>query len=85
MGYAWGVYTYDQLNRLTQKTYPDSTTANYPYDNDSRLSQVSDATGAMKDTYDRGLGLILRAVATPAAFGAQPPQKPVFLFPALSL
>ena len=22
-------YTYDQLNRLTQKTYPDSTTVNY--------------------------------------------------------
>ena len=28
-------YTYDQLNRLTHKSYPDSTTVNHTYDNDS--------------------------------------------------
>jgi len=45
-------YTYDQLNRLTQKTYPDSTTVNYTYDNDSRLTQVIDATGTYQFTFD---------------------------------
>jgi YD repeat-containing protein len=30
------------LNRLTQKSYPDSTTVNYTYDLDSRLTQVID-------------------------------------------
>jgi YD repeat-containing protein len=38
------------LNRLTQKSYPDSTTVNYTYDNDSRLTQVSDATGTYSFT-----------------------------------
>jgi YD repeat-containing protein len=38
-------YTYDQLNQLTGKTYSDSTIVNYTYDNDSRLTQVSDPTG----------------------------------------
>jgi hypothetical protein len=33
------------LNRLAQKSYPDSTAVNYTYDNDSHLTQVSDATG----------------------------------------
>ena len=45
-------YTYDQLNRLTQKTYPDTTTVNYTYDNDSRLTQVSDPTGTYSFTFD---------------------------------
>jgi len=35
-------YTYDQLNRLTQKSYPDTSTVNYTYDLDSRLTQVTD-------------------------------------------
>jgi YD repeat-containing protein len=41
------------LNRLTAKTYPDSTTVNYTYDNDSRLTQVTDATGAYQFTFDK--------------------------------
>ncbi len=45
-------YTYDQLNRLTQKTYPDTTTVNYTYDNDSRLTQVVDPTGTYSFTFD---------------------------------
>lgn len=45
-------YTYDQLNRLTQKTYPDSTTVNYTYNNDSRLTQVTDVTGTYQFTFD---------------------------------
>jgi RHS repeat-associated protein len=40
------------LNRLTQKTYPDSTTVNYTYDNDSRLTQVTDPTGTYSFTFD---------------------------------
>ncbi len=45
-------YTYDQLNRLTGKTYPDTTTVNYKYDLDSRLTQVSDPTGTYQFTFD---------------------------------
>ena len=45
-------YTYDQLNRLVQKSYPDTTTVNYTYDNDSRLRQVTDPTGAYPLTFD---------------------------------
>ncbi|HET7107291.1 MAG TPA: RHS repeat-associated core domain-containing protein [Candidatus Acidoferrum sp.] len=45
-------YTYDQLNRLTVKSYPDTTTVNYTYDNDSRLTQVSDPTGTYQFTFD---------------------------------
>jgi YD repeat-containing protein len=44
--------TYDQLNRLTLKTYPDTTTVNYTYDKDSRLTQVSDPTGTYSFTFD---------------------------------
>jgi RHS repeat-associated protein len=40
------------LNRLTQKLYPDSTAVNYTYDNDSRLTQVSDPTGTYQFTFD---------------------------------
>jgi len=43
---------YDQLNRLTQKAYPDSTAVNYTYDNDSRLTQVTDPTGTYQFTFD---------------------------------
>lgn len=42
----------DQLNRLTQKTYPDSTAVNYTYDLDSRLTQVADSTGTYQFTFD---------------------------------
>jgi RHS repeat-associated protein len=40
------------LKRLTLKTYPDTTTVNYTYDNDSRLTQVSDPTGTYQFTFD---------------------------------
>src|SRR6202521_2991396 len=43
---------YDQLNRLTQKAYPDTTAVNYIYDNDSRLTQVPDPTGTYQFTFD---------------------------------
>ena len=45
-------YTYDQLNRLTKKTYPDTTTVNYTLDDDSRLTQVTDPTGTYSFTFD---------------------------------
>jgi RHS repeat-associated protein len=45
-------YTYDQLNRLTQKSYPDTSTVNYTYDLDSRLTQVTDPTGTYSFTFD---------------------------------
>jgi len=45
-------YTYDQLNRLLQKSYPDSTAVNYTYDNDSRLTQVTDPSGTYQFTFD---------------------------------
>jgi len=40
------------LNRLAQKSYPETSTVNYTYDNDSRLTQVSDPTGAYQFTFD---------------------------------
>jgi len=40
------------LNRLTQKAYPDTSTVNYTYDNDSRLTQVTDPTGTYQFTFD---------------------------------
>src|SRR5712664_2720868 len=42
----------DGLNRLTQKSYPDTTTVNYTYDLDSRLTQVTDPTGTYQFTFD---------------------------------
>ncbi len=56
-------YTYDQLNRLTGKTYPDSTAVNYTYDNDSRLTQVSDPTGTYQFTFDN-MGRLTQATAS---------------------
>jgi YD repeat-containing protein len=44
--------TASQLNRLTQKSYPDSTAVNYTYDNASRLTQVTDPTGAYQFAFD---------------------------------
>jgi RHS repeat-associated protein len=40
------------LNRLAQKQYPDNSTVNYAYDNDSRLTQVTDPTGTYSFTFD---------------------------------
>ena len=44
--------TYDQLNRLVQKSYPDTSAVNYNYDLDSRLTQVTDPTGTYQFTFD---------------------------------
>jgi YD repeat-containing protein len=41
-----------QANRLAEKLYPDSTSVNYTYDLDSRLTQVTDPTGAYTFTFD---------------------------------
>jgi YD repeat-containing protein len=41
-----------QLNRLTQKAYPDTTAVNYTYDLDSRLTQVADPTGTYQFAFD---------------------------------
>jgi YD repeat-containing protein len=38
-------YTYDNLDRLTVKQYPDSTAVNYTYDLLGRLTQAADPTG----------------------------------------
>jgi RHS repeat-associated protein len=43
---------YDQLNRLTQKSYPDTSQVNYTSDDDSRLTQVTDPTGTYHFTFD---------------------------------
>ncbi|MGC1616082.1 MAG: RHS repeat-associated core domain-containing protein [Candidatus Acidiferrum sp.] len=50
------------MNRLTQKTYPDTTTVNYTYDNDSRLTQVTDPTGTYQFTFDN-MGRLTQAVS----------------------
>jgi YD repeat-containing protein len=39
-------YVYDALNRLSSKTYPDSTRANYVYDLVGKIKQVTDPTGS---------------------------------------
>ncbi len=52
--YSTGITTYpwDFENRLTQKSYPDSSSVRYTYDADSRLTQVSDPTGTYQFTFD---------------------------------
>ena len=40
------------MNRLSLKSYPDTSTVNYTYDNDSRLTQVTDPTGTYQFTFD---------------------------------
>ena len=45
-------YSYDNVDRLATKTYPDSTAVTYTYDNDSRLTQAADATGTYAFSYD---------------------------------
>jgi YD repeat-containing protein len=37
---------------VARKSYPDTTTVNYTYDNDSRLTQVTDPTGTYQFTVD---------------------------------
>jgi YD repeat-containing protein len=45
-------YVYDALNRLIQKTYPDSTTVEYAYDLVGKIQQVTDPTGTYGFSYD---------------------------------
>ena len=52
LGYVYASHAYDALNRLSQKSYPDSSAVNYTYDNDSRLTQVTDPTGTYQFTFD---------------------------------
>src|SRR5438093_6412228 len=59
-------YSYDNLDRLATKTYPDSTAVTYTYDNGSRLTQAVDATGTYAFSYDN-LGR-LAGTATNYAF-----------------
>src|SRR6266404_4215369 len=54
---------YDGLNRLTQKSYPDTTAVNYTYDLDSRLTQVTDPTGTYQFTFDN-MGRLASASAS---------------------
>jgi RHS repeat-associated protein len=51
-------YTYDQSNRLTQKSYPDTTTVNYTYDLVGKIQQVNDPTGTYAFAYDNAGRLI---------------------------
>jgi YD repeat-containing protein len=46
------LYVYDSLNRLTQKTYPDSTTAEYTYDLVGKVLGVTDPSGTYGLSYD---------------------------------
>ncbi|HYG83051.1 MAG TPA: RHS repeat-associated core domain-containing protein, partial [Pyrinomonadaceae bacterium] len=48
---ATTAYTYDNLNRLTNVTYPDSAVA-YAYDELSRLSSATNVNGTVSFTYD---------------------------------
>lgn len=45
-------YTYDNLNRLTQVAYPDTTSATYAYDALSRLTSATNQNGAVTMSYD---------------------------------
>jgi RHS repeat-associated protein len=45
-------YVYDDLYRLTQKTYPDSTSVEYVYDLVGKLLSVTDPTGTYGFAYD---------------------------------
>src|SRR5208282_1591287 len=74
--------THDQLNRLTAKTYPDTTTVNYTYDNDSRLTQVTDAAGAniYHGAADNatGCGILLELARVWAGTKPAPPRSILF-------
>ena len=45
-------YLYDALNRLTSKTYPDTTAVDYVYDLVGKIQQVNDPTGTYAFAYD---------------------------------
>lgn len=44
--------SYDALNRLTSKTYPDSSQVDYVYDLVGKIQQVTDPTGTYAFAYD---------------------------------
>jgi YD repeat-containing protein len=52
-------YTFDDLNRLTNIAYPDSTSATYGYDVLSRLTSAVNQNGTVSFIYDsRGIGMM---------------------------
>jgi RHS repeat-associated protein len=51
------------LNRLTAKTYPDSTSAEYTYDLVGKISQVNDPTGTYAFAYDN-MGRLIGTTTT---------------------
>ena len=51
------------MNRLTKKSYPDTSTVNYTYDLDSRLTQVTDPTGTYQFTFDN-MGRLIGTTTT---------------------
>jgi YD repeat-containing protein len=69
-------YTFDQLNRLIQKSYPDSTTVAYAFDKDSRLTQAVDPTGTYGFTYDRMGRLTQTSTAPIGAYGVDTGVQP---------
>jgi YD repeat-containing protein len=54
---------YDALNRLTQKNYPDSTSAEYAYDLVGKILQVNDPTGTYAFAYDN-MGRLIGTTTT---------------------
>jgi len=67
-GRVFSSYTNDQLNRPTQKAYPDNTTVNYTYNNDSRLTRSRTPPGlphqASRPTYMSSLRMQLKVRRT---------------------
>ena len=52
-------YVYDDLYRMTQKNYPNSTNVEYAYDLVGKLQQVTDPTGTYGFAYDN-MGRLVR-------------------------
>jgi YD repeat-containing protein len=60
-------YTYDQLNRLTVKTYPDTTTVNYTSDNNGNT--LTSVAGSNTTTYAWDYENRLTSVTLPGSGG----------------
>lgn len=45
-------YTYDKLNRLTVKSYPDASSVSYVYDANGNRKEMTDASGTTLYEYD---------------------------------
>jgi YD repeat-containing protein len=63
-------YLYDALNRLTSKTYPDTTAVDYVYDLVGKIQQVNDPTGTYAFAYDN-MGRLIGTTTIPRAEGIQ--------------